>query len=321
MSKQGVNPVLKIDPEFESRIPPLTEEEFKQLEENILAEGTILMPLIVWGDTIVDGHNRYKIAKAHPQIIYTVYEKDFDNRYEALAWICKNQLGRRNLTPEQKTYLIGKQYESEKASHGGYRGTATDDRGRFTASSQIGNLRKQEKVCERIAKENHIGRNTVIRAESFSKAVDLSDDIVPGFRQEVLSGNIKPTQKEMQAIVQGGTEECRSIIDQVFRRGRKSPNMARDKRRKRLPDVTLNTTADGEEHTVTVASAVRQFEWEVTRVMQDFDITFDQWPQLIDEEQYRTQVIATLQDLKKYISHIEGGTRYEWDYESRKIAL
>ena len=65
MSKQGVNPVLKIDPEFESRIPPLTEEEFKQLEENILAEGTILMPLIVWGDTIVDGHNRYKIAQAH----------------------------------------------------------------------------------------------------------------------------------------------------------------------------------------------------------------------------------------------------------------
>ena len=93
------------------------------------------------------------------------------------------------------------------------------------------------------------------------------------------------------------------------------------KTRKKLPDVTLNTTADGEEHTVTAASAVRQFEWEVTRVMQDFDITFDQWPQLINEEQYRTQVIATLQDLKKYISHIEGGTRYEWDYESRKIAL
>ncbi len=27
---------LKIDPEFQSQIPPLTDDEFKQLEENIL---------------------------------------------------------------------------------------------------------------------------------------------------------------------------------------------------------------------------------------------------------------------------------------------
>ena len=38
----------------------------------------------------------------------------FANREEALAWICKNQLGRRNLSPKQKRYLLGKQYESEK---------------------------------------------------------------------------------------------------------------------------------------------------------------------------------------------------------------
>lgn len=114
MSLQKVNPVLTIDPEFESRIPPLTEGEFRQLEENILSEGMVLMPLIVWNDTIVDGHNRYKIAQAHPQIIFTVYEKEFNNRYETLAWICKNQLGRRNLTPIQKKLLIGDRYKAEK---------------------------------------------------------------------------------------------------------------------------------------------------------------------------------------------------------------
>ena len=50
---------LKIDPEFQSQIPPLTDDEFKQLEENILKEGKLLSPLIVWNNTLVDGHNRY----------------------------------------------------------------------------------------------------------------------------------------------------------------------------------------------------------------------------------------------------------------------
>ena len=40
---------LKIDPEFQSQFPPLTDDEFKQLEENILKEGKLLSPLIVWG--------------------------------------------------------------------------------------------------------------------------------------------------------------------------------------------------------------------------------------------------------------------------------
>ena len=55
---------LKTDPEYESIIPKLTDEEFKQLEENLLADG-VLAPLIVWNGTIVDGHNRYRIAQKH----------------------------------------------------------------------------------------------------------------------------------------------------------------------------------------------------------------------------------------------------------------
>ena len=57
---------LKIDPEFQNQIPPLTDDEYKQLEENILKEGKLLSPLIVWGNTLVDGHNRYAILQKHP---------------------------------------------------------------------------------------------------------------------------------------------------------------------------------------------------------------------------------------------------------------
>ena len=105
---------LKIDPEFQSQIPPLTDDEYKQLEENILKEGKLISPLIVWNNTLVDGHNRYAILQKHPEIYFSTMPLPFESREEVLAWICKNQLGRRNLTPEQKKFLMGKQYSSEK---------------------------------------------------------------------------------------------------------------------------------------------------------------------------------------------------------------
>lgn len=97
---------LKVDPEFQGKIPPLTFEELDQLEKNIVNDGKVINPIIVWNGLIVDGHNRYAILQKHPDIPYTVHEKEFADRYEAIIWICKNQLGRRNLTPEQKSILL-----------------------------------------------------------------------------------------------------------------------------------------------------------------------------------------------------------------------
>ena len=78
---------LKVDPEFQGKIPPLTFEELNQLEANILRDGRIINPIIVWEGLIVDGHNRFIIAKKHPEIPYTVHETEFANRYEAIIWI------------------------------------------------------------------------------------------------------------------------------------------------------------------------------------------------------------------------------------------
>ena len=112
---------LKIDPEFQNQINPPSFEETHQLEMNILKEERVLNPIITWNGYIVDGHTRYQVLRKYPFIPFEVIEKEFANRYEALVWICKNQLGRRNLTPEQKKFLIGKQAKAEKqvkAFHG-----------------------------------------------------------------------------------------------------------------------------------------------------------------------------------------------------------
>lgn len=97
------------DPEFKALIPPLTDDEFRQLEENIVKEG-IRDPLVVWkqedGNMILlDGHNRMKISAEHAGIPFQIVEKTFGSREEALIWIFRNQIGRRNLSVYDRSVL------------------------------------------------------------------------------------------------------------------------------------------------------------------------------------------------------------------------
>ena len=86
----------------------------------------------------------------------------------------QNQLGRRNPTDAQKTYLIGRQYEAQKMTVGGDRSTERAADGKFTASAQNGPVRVL-RTAEIVAKEHGIGRNTVKRAAKFSKGVDAAE--------------------------------------------------------------------------------------------------------------------------------------------------
>ena len=204
---------LTIDPEFASKIPPLREEELKQLEENILVDGVVINPLIVWDGVIVDGHNRYRILQKHPEIQFTTYEKEFPDRYAAIAWICKNQLGRRNLTPQQFKYLIGLQYEAEKCSsnYNGNRFTSLDK----SRCVQNEHTYRPERTAERIARENNLSGSYVRRAEHFAKGVDAAEKVAPGIKQEILTGNIKPTEKAVAAIAKAPPEERPALVQQL----------------------------------------------------------------------------------------------------------
>lgn len=87
---------LKIDEGFKSLIPPLQPEEYQQLEANILQEG-VRDALVTWNGVLIDGHNRYAICQKHALTFPTV-QRDFESRDDALMWIIRNQLGRRNIT-------------------------------------------------------------------------------------------------------------------------------------------------------------------------------------------------------------------------------
>lgn len=84
---------LKVDPEFQGKIPPLTFEELNQLEANILRDGRIINPIIAWEGLIVDGHNRFTIAKKHPEIPFSVHEKSCQTAMKQSSGFAKTSLG------------------------------------------------------------------------------------------------------------------------------------------------------------------------------------------------------------------------------------
>jgi hypothetical protein len=222
---------LRIDSEFQQMIPALSEDEFRQLEENILEEEMIINPLIVWNGVIVDGHNRFRIAQMHPEIPYSVHEKVFADRYAANAWICKNQLGRRNLTPEQKKYLIGKQYEAEKASHGGSRGNQYTKLPR----GQKDQLATKINTRGKIALETNTNETYVRRAEEFAHGVDAAEEALPGIRQEILSGKIHPTAQAVAAVAGAPVEERPQLAEQLRKKKElptKSPVKSHEKKKR-----------------------------------------------------------------------------------------
>ena len=95
--------MIKIDPEFQNAIPPLSEAELAALTESLKSEGC-REALVVWDGILVDGHNRFAIC-IHHEIPFETRNISFPSRTSALVWMKKNQLGRRNLTDYQRAEI------------------------------------------------------------------------------------------------------------------------------------------------------------------------------------------------------------------------
>ena len=95
--------MIEIKQEFKDLIPPLTKEEFKQLENNCMSEG-IREKILTWNGFIIDGHNRYEIATRW-DLDFETESKHFDNEEAVKEWMILNQFGRRNLSNYQISVL------------------------------------------------------------------------------------------------------------------------------------------------------------------------------------------------------------------------
>jgi hypothetical protein len=169
---------LTIDPEFAGLCSALTPEESANLEASIASDGC-RDEIVVWAnhkDTILDGHNRYEICDRLGKPFKTTALR-FDTREECVEWIVSNQLGRRNLSDEQKSYLRGKRYQSEKRADGGH-----------------GDQKSEGKSCppitaERLADEFDVSPRTMKNDAAFAEAVDeIAEKQGPEAKAAILAG-------------------------------------------------------------------------------------------------------------------------------------
>ena len=306
---------LIIDPEFRDKIPPLTEDEFSLLEENILSDGAVFSPIVVWNDVILDGHNRYEIIQKHPELTYAFHTMPFANRYEAISWMCKHQLGRRNLTPQQKKYLIGQRYEAEKHIDFNCGNQHT-----LPPKSGVDKLcppQKQHGTRSRIAKEASVSDGYVQNASSFAKGVDAAEEVLPGIKQEILTGAIKPTETAVAAVAKADPEErprlaadlkkSKADKDKKPRPAYHKAPPAGSKKAEMQKIAEISAEMERDKDPSTEESVLCSLDGEIDSFMELFDHIFQEYPRLLSDGHYRQELVQTMQKLKQYIAAIEGG--------------
>ncbi len=199
---------LKIDEEFRTLIHPLSEQEYFQLEANILSDGC-RTPITTWKGYIIDGHNRYKICTDHG-IPFQIEPMLFSCREDVISWICANQLGRRNLTEEERKYLIGRQYEAEKASK-----TQRNRMGKnqYTAQDQFppDSQSNAPWTSTRIAQANHVSHSTVEKYAIYTRALQEIRKNAPTLVDKILSGDYKISHESVVELSKKSPDDIRRI--------------------------------------------------------------------------------------------------------------
>lgn len=321
---------LRIDPEFERIIPPLTADEFQMLEENILAEGKVRDALVIWNGFIIDGHNRYKIIQMHPELPYTTEEKNFADREEAIWWMCGNQLGRRNLTEYQWDSLLGRRYKTEKRSYGsndGFRGNQYTD----SVSGNPCHL-PQGHTAVKIGREFGVSPRKVRYAGNFVDGLDAAEEEIPGITQEILSGKIKPTKKDVMAIGREKDEEARRQLAEDLRKPKRKKNKAAAEASVPEEQDVKDEVADDSfvgmpraearalyrnieaisadmakpKEAITLDDVLIAIDGAVKSFQSNCDFFFGKYPELLRADGCREKTIRIISKLKKYITRIEG---------------
>lgn len=204
-----------IDEEFKNLIPPLSTDEYAQLEENCVKEG-IRDALIVWetpngSKVLVDGHNRFQIAAQHG-LHWNEKTMQFANRDEARAWIIRNQFGRRNLSAYDRSILALKLKPiiAEQAKANQVR----------TSENRVSQKSDEQKVStkDELAKIAGVSHDTIHKVEVIeNKATDRTKQLV---REGNLSINqafqgIKREEKkkEVQKRIEDYADVQTGIVD------------------------------------------------------------------------------------------------------------
>lgn len=197
--------MLEIKEEFKKLIPPLTSEEFKQLEQNCLAEG-IREAILTWNGFIIDGHNRYEIATKW-NLDFQTKSKHFKDEEEVKEWMILNQFGRRNLSNYQRSVLALQLEEVFKEKAKENLKASGENFGKGTQISANPIEIKPIETRKELAKVANVSHDTIAKVKVIEeKAVDT-------VKEKLLNGEISINQAYKE-IKEKKAEEFKAKIEQ-----------------------------------------------------------------------------------------------------------
>jgi hypothetical protein len=206
-------PLLKIDPEIQYLCKPLDREAYHLLEMDIDKKGCI-DPIIYWedNDIIVDGHNRFEICSRLGKEIKYV-PMSFETKEDVMNYVIDHQLGRRNLSDLEKSYLRGRRYLTEKkAAH------------RPNSPELHQNDGVTGETAQKIAVKTGVSQATIERDAVLAEAIDkLREEVGDDFSNDLRAGNVKISKKSTIELSKKPLEDLKALVE-LIEKGEKLSN-------------------------------------------------------------------------------------------------
>jgi hypothetical protein len=196
---------LKIDPEIQYLCEPLDQEASHLLEKDIDKNGCI-DPIIYWKDqdTIVDGHNRFEICTRLGKE-YNCIPMSFETKKDVMNYVIDHQLGRRNLSDLEKSYLRGRRYLTEKkVSH------------RPSSDELHQNDGVTGETAQKIAKQTGVSQATIERDADLAEAIDkLREEVGDEFSKSLRAGKVKISKKGTIELSKKPPEDLKPLVELI----------------------------------------------------------------------------------------------------------
>jgi len=226
---QGPELNITINDELRSFVDPLSPIEQAALERSLLAEGC-RDALVLWRDTLIDGHNRYELCQKHGIPFRTVHNNTFESIEDVMLWMIDNHLARRSVSDFQRGVLALKKKEIVSARVAERPADeAADSDAAPDATSPPWNTR------EDVARAARVSSNTISQIERIQKAAtpELREAVRTGTISINAAANVAQLPESAQlAAVAGGRKE----LQQAARQVREQKSAARPRKEKEVVD-------------------------------------------------------------------------------------
>lgn len=228
---------IVVNEELKAYIDPLTPQEYESLERSILAEGC-RDALVLWGDLLVDGHNRYAICQRHTLPFQTIQSTRFKNMEDVHLWMIDQHLGRRSISDFQRGVLALRKREiiaarrASKSAAENPNPASEDPKNNaelapWEDSSDSSNTESIAPLASRedIAKAARLSSNQVVMIEKIQK--QAAPELVAAVKSGSISLNAAaavaslPADEQVAAAV-AGKDELKQAAKRVREAKRKS---------------------------------------------------------------------------------------------------